>query len=80
MHFDAAFLRKGEYKKVMDWLGYRILDVSAIKEATRRWCDKEVVEGAPRKKEVHRGKEDILESIEEARYYRRAVFRGEGKE
>jgi len=37
VHADRAFLRKEPYKKVLDHLHYRILDVSSIKEATRRW-------------------------------------------
>lgn len=37
VHADQAFLRKEPYKKVLDHLHYRILDVSSIKEATRRW-------------------------------------------
>ena len=37
VHADQAFLKKGPYKKVLDHLQYRILDVSSIKEAARRW-------------------------------------------
>lgn len=37
VHADRAFLRKEPYKKVLDHLHYRILDVSSIKEAARRW-------------------------------------------
>lgn len=37
VHADQAFLRKGPYRKVLDHLHYRILDVSSIKEAARRW-------------------------------------------
>ena len=37
VHADRAFLRKGPYKKVLDHLHYRILDVSSVKEAARRW-------------------------------------------
>jgi oligoribonuclease len=37
VHADRAFLRKGPYQKVLDHLHYRILDVSSIKEAARRW-------------------------------------------
>ncbi|KAL2758854.1 hypothetical protein ACRALDRAFT_1040709 [Sodiomyces alcalophilus JCM 7366] len=90
VHADRAFLAKRPYAAVLDHLHYRLLDVSAIKEAVRRWCPPAVLQDAPRKKGVHRGREDILESISEARYYRDAVFgltwkgreaeRGEGDE
>ena len=74
VHADKAFLRKEPYKKVNDYLSHRILDVSTIKEAARRWCAKEVVRGRPEKKLLHKAKDDILESIEEARYYKEAIF------
>lgn len=74
VHADKAFLRKEPYKKAHDYLSYRIFDVSTIKEAARRWCEKEVVRGRPQKKLLHKAKDDILESIEEARYYKEAIF------
>ncbi|KAL1838395.1 hypothetical protein VTJ49DRAFT_2707 [Mycothermus thermophilus] len=73
VHADRAFLSKGPYKKVLDHLHYRILDVSSIKEAARRWCP-HVASAAPRKKGLHQARDDILESIEEARYYKSAIF------
>jgi oligoribonuclease len=73
VHADRAFLRKGPYNKVLDHLHYRILDVSSIKEAAKRWRP-DVVDRAPRKKGLHEAKADILESIEEARYYKDAIF------
>lgn len=74
VHADRSFLAKGPYRKVVQHLHYRILDVSSIKEAARRWCPPEVLAGAPAKKGVHLAQDDILESIEEARYYQRAIF------
>lgn len=76
VHADRAFLRRGPYARVVDHLHYRILDVSAIKEAARRWSPPGVAAGAPPKKGRHLARDDILESIEEARYYRDAIFRG----
>jgi oligoribonuclease len=73
VHADQAFLRKEPYSKVLDHLHYRILDVSSIKEAARRWCPK-VASKVPAKKGLHTAKEDILESIEEARYYKSTLF------
>lgn len=73
VHADQAFLRKSPYKQVLDHLHYRILDVSSIKEAARRWCP-EVAAAAPAKRGLHQARDDILESIEEARYYKSAIF------
>lgn len=77
VHADKSFLVKGPYRKVMDHLHYRILDVSSIKEAAASWCP-EVSEKAPRKMLFHKAREDILESIEEARYYKEAIFQAGG--
>jgi oligoribonuclease len=74
VHCDKAFLCKSPYNKVMDHLSYRILDVSSLKEAARRWSSDEVLLNVPRKKLLHQAREDILESIEEARYYRDKCF------
>jgi oligoribonuclease (3'-5' exoribonuclease) len=74
VHADRAFLRKEPYKKVVDYLHHRILDVSSLKEAARRWCPKEIMHQAPLKKGLHQAKADILESIEEARYYKAVIF------
>ncbi|KAH8650141.1 ribonuclease H-like domain-containing protein [Xylariales sp. PMI_506] len=75
VHADRAFLRKEPYKKVTDYLHHRILDVSSLKEAARRWCPREVVQRAPPKQGLHQAREDILESIEEARYYKEVIFK-----
>ena len=74
VHADKAFLVKQPYKVVTDHLHYRILDVSSIKEAARRWAPKSTLEKIPRKQMLHEARADILESIEEARYYREAFF------
>ena len=74
VHADKAFLVKQPYNIVVDHLHYRILDVSSIKEAARRWAPKETLAKIPRKKMLQEARQDILESIEEARYYRQAFF------
>ena len=74
VHCDKAFLSKPPYNRVTDYLSYRILDVSSLKEAAKRWAPDEVLLGAPSKKLLHQAREDILESIEEARYYREKCF------
>ncbi|KAF7619312.1 putative RNA exonuclease Rex2 [Aspergillus flavus] len=79
VHADKAFLSRGPYAKVLEWLHYRILDVSTLKEAARRWAADELLAAVPRKKEVHLAKDDILESIEEMRFYKERLFGSEGK-
>ena len=74
VHFDKEFLRKGPYQKVIDYLHYRIFDVSTIKEAARRWAPQEILAQIPPKNLLHQAKEDILESIEEAKFYRDTFF------
>lgn len=74
VHCDKAFLSKPPYNGVTDYLSYRILDVSSLKEAARRWAPEEVLLSVPSKKLLHQAREDILESIEEAKYYREKCF------
>lgn len=74
VHADKMFLMHEPWKQVLDWLHYRILDVSSIKEAARRWSPEDVLDGVPKKQLKHEAKADILESIEEARYYQ-SLFR-----
>jgi len=52
---------------------YRNIDVSSIKELTARWKP-EIVEGFS-KKGVHLALDDIIESIDEMKYYRETVFK-----
>lgn len=75
IHADRQFLSYAPWTPILDHLHYRILDVSSIKEAARRWCDESVLRDAPKKEGVHRSLEDILESIEEVRWYRDRIFR-----
>jgi oligoribonuclease (3'-5' exoribonuclease) len=70
VHVDKMFLMQPPWKTILNHLHYRILDVSAIKEGVRRWCGEEVVQGIPSKASKHEAKADVLESIEEAKYYR----------
>ena len=74
IHCDKAFLSKAPYNRITDYLSYRILDVSSLKEAAKRWAPDEVLLGVPSKKLLHQAREDILESIEEAKYYREKCF------
>lgn len=74
IHCDRAFLSQPPYSRITDYLSYRILDVSSLKEAAKRWAPDEVLLGVPSKKLLHQAREDILESIEEAKYYREKLF------
>jgi oligoribonuclease len=60
--------------EIEDHLHYRSVDVSTIKELTRRWYPG-ALEAVPRKATAHRALDDIRESIEELRWYREHVFR-----
>lgn len=74
VHADRSFLVKEPWTRVIRHLHHRILDVSAIKEAARRWAPDEALKRSPQKAGKHEAKADILESIEEARYYKRVFF------
>jgi len=54
-------------------LHYRMIDVSSIKELSRRWYPRAYL-AAPEKQGGHRALADVRESIDELRYYRSAVF------
>ena len=55
------------------YLHYRVVDVSSIKELVSRWHPD--AEKPPEKSKAHRALDDILESIEELRWYRRQFFK-----
>ena len=67
--FLAAYL-----PEIEDWLHYRSVDVSTLKELCRRWYP-ESLAGAPSKQTAHRALDDIRESIAELAWYRQTVFR-----
>ena len=69
---DRAFLAKF-MPRVDGHLHYRSIDVSSIKELAKRWFPR-IYFNAPTKHGGHRALADILESIRELQYYRRAVF------
>lgn len=69
---DRTFLAK-YMPRVDSHLHYRSIDVSSIKELARRWYPR-VYFNAPAKNGSHRALTDILESIRELDYYRKAAF------
>ncbi len=58
--------------ELSSFLHYRTIDVSTVKELVKRWQPEAV---APQKKNAHRALDDIRESIEELRHYRKTAFR-----
>jgi oligoribonuclease len=70
--FLAAYL-----PDIENHLHYRSIDVSTIKELSRRWYPASL-SGAPSKAGGHRALDDIRESVAELRYWREAVFRPKG--
>jgi oligoribonuclease len=64
--------------EIEEHLHYRSVDVSTIKELTRRWYPG-AIEAVPRKATAHRALDDIRESIDELRWYRDHVFRPPGE-
>ena len=68
---DRRFLAR-YMPSLEQFLHYRNVDVSSIKELAKRWYPHLP---AVEKAQSHRALEDILESIAELRYYRREIFR-----
>ncbi len=60
--------------EIEEFLHYRSIDVSTIKELARRWYP-EALSAMPRKASGHRALDDIRESLNELKYWRSAVFR-----
>jgi oligoribonuclease len=69
---DRRFLDR-YMPEVENFLHYRSIDVSSIKELARRWYPRQF-SAVPRKQTAHRAMDDILESLEELRYWRGALF------
>ncbi|WP_418968946.1 oligoribonuclease [Alloscardovia omnicolens] len=72
IHSDKKFLDK-YMPNLMSNLHYRIIDVSTLKELSRRWYPA-VYDNKPAKHGGHRALADIIESIDELRYYREMMF------
>ena len=70
---DRRFLA-AQLPELEDYLHYRSIDVSTVKELCRRWYP-EAFTAAPAKAGAHRALGDIRESVAELRYYRSAIFR-----
>lgn len=69
---DRGFISR-DMTALDTYLHYRMIDVSSIKELSRRWYPR-IYYGQPAKGLAHRALADIKESIKELQYYRRTVF------
>jgi oligoribonuclease len=69
---DRGFISR-DMPRLDAHLHYRMIDVSSVKELCRRWYPRAYF-GQPAKGLEHRALVDILESIRELEYYRRAIF------
>jgi oligoribonuclease len=69
---DRRFLA-AQLPDIENWLHYRSVDVSTVKELCRRWYPGALAK-APEKGTTHRALEDIRESLAELSYYRSAIF------
>jgi oligoribonuclease len=69
---DRAFLAR-DMPELDSFLHYRMVDVSSIKELTRRWYPRAYF-ASPQKHGGHRALADVKESIQELQYYRDAIF------
>lgn len=69
---DRGFIAR-DMPALDNYLHYRMIDVSSIKELCRRWYPR-IYYGQPEKGLAHRALADIEESIRELRYYRQTAF------
>lgn len=71
VHIDREFLRI-HMPRLAAFVHYRIIDVTTIKELALRWYP-----NIPpfHKEETHRAHDDILESIDELKYYQDRIFK-----
>lgn len=70
---DRAFLRK-HMPKIDQFLHYRIVDVSSVKELVKRWYPNNPLSNF-KKSDSHRALADIQESVKELTQYRDAFFK-----
>jgi len=73
VHQDRRFLQR-YWPSFDQYLHYRIVDVSSVKELVQRW-NAEAYSSRPNKKGTHRALDDIRESIAELAHYRKHAFK-----
>lgn len=69
---DRSFITR-DMPRLNEFLHYRTVDVSSIKELARRWYPR-VYFNTPSKNGNHRALGDIKDSISELKYYRETIF------
>lgn len=73
VYIDRLFLRK--FMPTLDeFLHYRIIDVSTVKELCRRW-NSDLFKEQPKKEYSHRALADIKESVEELKFFKENFFK-----
>ncbi|PID38295.1 MAG: oligoribonuclease [Proteobacteria bacterium] len=72
VHQDRRFISR-YLPRLDNYLNYRLVDVSSVKELVRRWLPT-IYARRPEKRGLHRAMDDIRESIDELRYYRKHAF------
>lgn len=72
VHQDKMFLCR-EFPELVDYLNYRIVDVSTIKEVGYRH-NPNLMAMVPKKTFAHTARSDILESIQELKWYYEHYF------
>jgi oligoribonuclease len=70
---DKLFIEK-YMPRFNNALHYRVMDVSTVKELCRGWYP-DLFAKMEKKKNPHRALGDILESIEELKYYKKTIFK-----
>lgn len=70
---DRRFLAR-HLPEIEGWLHYRSVDVSTIKELSKRWYP-DTLQDRPEKDGRHRALDDIRASVDELRFYRSQIFR-----
>jgi len=74
VHHDKRFIIK-YMPKLAKFLHYRIVDVSTVKELTKRWYSDKKNKKLPKKNASHRALDDVRESIEELKHLRKHFFK-----
>lgn len=75
IHMDKFFMMR-EFPKIIDYLHYRLVDVSSIMEVGYRH-NPELMKLFPKKQGNHTAKSDILESINQLKWYKLNYLKGE---
>jgi oligoribonuclease len=73
VHMDRLFMLK-DMPRVVDYLTYRIIDVSSVMEIAKRF-NPAVLAGQPRKQTAHTARADIIESIAQLAYFQQAFLK-----